>query len=62
MNFKSFGIWDMTMTKLSVLSATLFLVSAWNGFANWVMSVHWAWFLIIGLVSAIKPLITVFKK
>ena len=62
MNFKNFGFWDIGLTKSSVFFATLFLVSAWDGFANWVMSIHWAWFLLIALVLAIKPLKTAFKK
>ena len=62
MNFKNFGIWDIGLTKLAVFFVTLFLVSAWGGFANWVMNIHWAWFLVIGLILAVKPLITAFKK
>ena len=62
MNFKNFGILDIGFTKWSVIFFTLFLVSVWPGFANWVISIHWAWFLIIALVLAIKPLKTVFKK
>jgi hypothetical protein len=38
------------------------LVSAWPEFTKWVMGVNWAWFLIISLVLAIKPLKTFFKK
>jgi hypothetical protein len=62
MNFKHFGLWDIGLIKWSVVFFTLFLVSAWPGFANWVMSIHWAWFLVIALVLAIKPLKTCFKK
>ena len=62
MNFKNFGFWDIALTKWSVLFATLFFVSVWEGFANWVRSVHWLCFLIIALVLAIKPLKTTFKK
>jgi hypothetical protein len=62
MNFKNMDIWDVGLTKLAVLCATLFLVSIWSGFANWVINTHWAWFLVISLVAAIKPVMTVFKK
>lgn len=62
MNFKNFSLSDIALTKSAVFFATLFLVSAWNGFANWAMNVHWAWFLVIGLVLSIKPLKTAFKK
>ena len=62
MNTKNMGFWDIGLTKLSVLSATLFLVSIWDGFANWAMNTHWAWFLAASLVFAIKPLMAVLKK
>ena len=62
MNFKNLGFWDVSLTKLSVLSATLFLVSVWSGFANWAMNTHWAWFLVASLVLAIKPMMKVLKK
>jgi len=62
MEFKNFKLSDIALTKAAVFFATLFLVSAWDGFANWVANVHWAWFLIIGLALAIKPLKTAFKK
>jgi hypothetical protein len=62
MNFSNFGFWDVGFTKLAVLSATLFLVSAWPTFAKWVTGTHWAWFLIPGILLAIKPWMKVFKK
>jgi len=62
MNFKNLGFWDVSLTKLSVLFATLFLVSVWPGFANWAMNTHWVWFLVISLILAIKPIMKVLKK
>jgi hypothetical protein len=62
MNFKNLGFWDIGLVKLSVLSATLFLVSVWDGLAVWAMKTHWAWFLVIALLLAIKPMMVVFKK
>jgi hypothetical protein len=62
MNFKKFKTSDIAFTKLSVFFVTLFLISVWNGFANWVIKTHWAWFLILGLLLAIKPLIKTFSK
>jgi hypothetical protein len=58
----SLGFWDIGLTKLSVFFFTLFLVSVWEGLANWVMDTHWAWFLVASLVIAIKPIITVLKE
>ena len=62
MNLKNYGICDIGLIKLAVFFGALFLVSVWSGFANWVISVHWAWFLVTGLILSIKPLKTTFKK
>lgn len=62
MNFKNLSFWDISLTKLAVLFATLFLISIWPGFAKWAMDTHWAWFLVASLVLAIKPTIKVFKE
>jgi len=62
MNFKNLGFWDISLTKLSVLCATLFLVSIWPAFAEWAMHTHWAYFLVASLVFAIKPVMAVLKK
>ena len=62
MNFKNIGFWDIGLTKLSVFFATLFLVSVWPQFAAWATTTHWGWFLVIGLILAIKPTMTVLKK
>jgi hypothetical protein len=62
MNFKNYGLLEVGLTKWSVIFFALFLVSAWPEFTKWVMGVNWAWFLIISLVLAIKPLKTFFKK
>ncbi|MDD3263291.1 MAG: hypothetical protein PHT94_00160 [Candidatus Nanoarchaeia archaeon] len=62
MNLKNFDFWDIGLTKLSVFFATLFLISVWSSFRNFVVKIHWIWFLVIALLLAIKPMITVFKK
>ena len=62
MNFKNLKFCDISMIKLSVFFAALFLVSVWSGFANWVVSVHWVIFLVLALLLAVKPMIVVFKK
>ncbi len=62
LNFKNLKLCDISMIKLSVLFATLFLVSVWSGLATWAVNTHWAWFLIACLLLAIKPILTVFKK
>lgn len=62
LNFSNLGFWDISLTKLSVLCSTLFLVSVWPQFANWVLSVHWGWFLAAGILLGIKPMIAVFSE
>jgi len=61
-NFKKFELLDVAMTKAAVFFGALFLFSAWAAFANWVTSVHWAWFLAIALVLAAKPMMKSLKK
>jgi hypothetical protein len=39
-----FTLLEWALIKLSVMSFALFLVSVWEGFANWVINTHWAWF------------------
>jgi len=56
------GFWDIGLIKMSVLAATLFLVSAWQGFADWVMATHWGWFLRACLLLAIRPMMAFFGK
>jgi hypothetical protein len=63
MDFKKFNVVDMAFTKFSVFFVTLFLISVWSSFANFVTRTYWAWFLIVGLLFAIKPIKkTLFKK
>jgi len=45
--------YDVSLTKLSVFFATLFLISVWPGFYNLVMSINWYWYLILMIVFAI---------
>ena len=59
---KKFGILDIGLTKLSVVFAVLFLVSIWDDFACWATNVPWAWFLVLCIIFAIRPLITFLKK
>lgn len=53
---------DFGVIKLSIIAFTLFMVSAWPGFANWARSVHWFWFLLIFVLAAVGPLVKGWKK
>jgi hypothetical protein len=59
---KSFTTLDSALWETSIFTITLFLVSVWSGFANWVINTNWMWFLVIGILLGIKPLIKVFKN
>lgn len=52
---------DISLIKWSSMIFALFVVSAWPGFANWVTNVHWAWFLVISLILAVRPVMKIFK-
>jgi len=59
-NLSKLKIYDISMIKMSVLSAAFCLVSLWSGLANWVVNTHWAWFFVVALVLSAKPLYTIF--
>ena len=62
MNFKNYNLFDITLVKAAVFFGTLCLVSLSPAFNNWVTSIHWTWFLVIGLALAVKPMIKSCKK
>jgi len=46
---------DMKHMKLASIAFAFFLISVWSGLANWVINVHWAWFLGAMILLSIKP-------
>ena len=52
---KNLDWYDMILTKLAVLTLTLFLITASSAISNLVQSIHWGWFLGIGILAAIRP-------
>jgi len=50
--------YDISLIKLTVVFSTLFVITAWAGFRNVVLSVAWYWYLIIAIVL----MIPIFKK
>jgi len=52
---KNLDIVDVGLIKWSVLAFTLFLVSAWPGFANWVEGVNPWIFLLAFFVFVARP-------
>ncbi len=50
--------YDISLVKLTVFFATLFLITVWSGFRNFVLGVEWYWYLAITVVL----MIPLFKK
>jgi hypothetical protein len=44
---------DFAIFKITMVAFTLFLVTAWPAFQEWVLSVPWYCFLIVGVLFAI---------
>ncbi len=45
--------YDISLVKLAVFFATLFLITAWEGFRNFVLGVEWHWYLLITIILMI---------
>ncbi|MFC1648145.1 hypothetical protein ACFL1B_01670 [Nanoarchaeota archaeon] len=54
---KNLDAWDIPLIKLAVFFFTLMLVSFWPVLATW----DWYWYLIIGIICAIRPWFKFFK-
>jgi hypothetical protein len=50
--------YDYSIIKLATFLFTMFLFGAWPAFREFVMSIHWGWFLGVSLVVAMP----IFKK
>lgn len=48
--------YDISLVKLTVFFATLFLITAWAGFRNLVLGFEWYWYLIIMIILMIPLL------
>ena len=52
-NVKEMKWYDMLLVKLYVFFITLFLITAWEGFRNFVLGFEWYWYLIIAIILMI---------
>ena len=52
---KKYGTWDIAFVKWSVVAWVLFLITVWPGLRDAVISVHWAFWLVLGVLFMIKP-------
>ena len=58
---KRMGLQEVQLTKFSVASSTLFLITVWPAALELVQSIHWGWFLAAAIVFAILPVKKVFS-
>ena len=52
---KKLNVLDIGLIKLGVVASTLFVLTVWPSIMNWVLTVHWGWFLIVGLILSARP-------
>ncbi|MFC1685488.1 hypothetical protein ACFLZZ_00515 [Nanoarchaeota archaeon] len=50
---KKMSWYDISLTKMSVFFLTLFLLTVWPTFAKLAFSIHWGWYLGLGILVAI---------
>jgi len=55
---KNLKWYDISFVKVAVFFATLFLVTAWAGFRDFVLGFQWYWYLVLAVIFAIPA----FKK
>lgn len=53
---------DISLLKLSVFFFTLFLVTAWAGFRNFILGFEWYWYLILFVIVSIPLMKRMFSK
>lgn len=53
--------YDISLVKLTVFFATLFLITVWTGFRNLVLGFDWYWYLIITIFLMILLLKKMFS-
>ena len=52
---KKLAPFDISLIKIGVVLGTLFVVSVCPTFAEWVVSVHWGWFLGLAILAMLRP-------
>jgi hypothetical protein len=58
---KNLDVLDIGLTKISVAASILFVITIWPAAMSWVVSVNPWYFLIVGLILAIRPVYKMFK-
>ena len=57
-NIKKCQWYDISLVKLSTAAFILMVAKLWAP----ILSLEWYWYLIIGVIAAIKPMMIMFKK
>ena len=47
--------YDVSLVKLATFFFTLFLITVWQGFRDFVLGYAWYWYLILGIILALIP-------
>jgi len=61
-NTKRLGIWDIALTKLTVVAGVLFIITMWNPVLTLAQKVNPWIYLAIFVLAAIKPMYQFFKS
>ena len=59
---KNLSYHDLKHMKLASIAFAFFLVSVWHGLGNWLMDIHWGWFLGLTIIFSIKPWTSFWQK
>jgi hypothetical protein len=59
---KRMDVWDMGLTKLAVAAFVLFIITIWPAAMTWVHTVNPWYFLVAGVIFALKPWSRIFGK
>jgi hypothetical protein len=61
-NIQKMKWYDMSLTKMSVMFFTLFLITIWDAFRVFVLSIEWYWYLVLFVLFALPVMIKMFSK
>ncbi len=54
---KNLNVWDIALLKICLIAFGLMIAKLWEP----ILILDWYWYLIIFLVAAIKPMMSMFK-
>ncbi len=58
---KNYKWYDISLLKATVFFSTLFLLTVWDGFRDFVLGYEWYWYLSLAILAMISPMIKMFK-